>query len=89
MMNIFILLQEREQANKEDASTNLFLCKYNPNNGKLVYKIPYTPSSDFVKITCLSAVNDKIYGMIVNQSDNGYETVYCADLKKRYYKYIV
>ena len=71
----------KRTSDKEDASTNLFLCKYNPNNGKLVYKIPYTPSSDFVKITCLSAVNDKIYGMIVNQSDNGYETVYCADLK--------
>ena len=26
-------------------------------------------------------MNDKVYGTIVNRSDNGYETVYCADLK--------
>ena len=71
----------KRTSDKEDASTDLFLCKYNQNNGKLVYKIPYAPSSDFVEITCLSAVNDKVYGTIVNRSDNGYETVYCADLK--------
>lgn len=78
---IYFVAGKKLSNKKEDASANLFLCKYNPNNGKIVYKIPYAPSSDFVKITCLSAVNDKIYGMIVNQSDNGYETVYCADLK--------
>lgn len=71
----------KRTSDKENASTNLFLCKYNPNNGKIVYKIPYATSSDFVEITCLSAVNDKVYGTIVNRSDNGYETVYCADLK--------
>lgn len=78
---IYFVAGKKLSNKKEDASANLFLCKYSLNNGKIVYKIPYVPSSDFVKITCLSAVNDKIYGMIVNQSDNGYETVYCADLK--------
>lgn len=78
-------------SNKENSDIKQFVCKYDPDNRKIIDKMLCFEGSEsgggIERFSCSSAVNDKIYGVATDQFDehsgNYIEYIYSADLKNK------
>lgn len=78
-------------SDKENSDIKQFVCKYNPDNKKIIDKMLCFESNEYSggieRFNCSSVVNDKIYGIVTNQFDeqsgDGNVYIYSADLKNK------